>query len=263
MLGLIASQNSWHWAGCGKHPVARDYFRVGLTDPLVKAFFDWVEKGYKILGSKDRPSSELCSWRFWARGARRETLVCGVGRDSSDSLGRPYPLLIMGTGPLEGWEDQWDLLPFACEKTWSQMEYLSTKKFADLRELEYQVRTVEPPYPNWSEFMSERRNLGEHYSSSRDMASSSDTRDLGKKIANLSRSPLFSVPLKSGPLDDPFTLAGVCHLLLKEVSSASMPNVVFWGGTPDETYLAVFKRPLMPDDFVWLWSKLGATPQSE
>ena len=261
MLGLTVSQNSWHWAACGKQPAARDYFRVGPAEPLVNAFSDWVEKGYQLVGSKGRLSTEFCSWRFWARGARRETLVCGVARDSSDSLGRPYPLLIMGTGPLQGWEDQWDLLPFACEKTWSQMEYLSAKKFADLRELEDQVRTVEPPYPNWPEFMSERRDLG-HGSSPLNRASSSNPTVLEKRIADLSKKPLFFVPLDDGPLDDPFTLAALCHLSLRG-SVASPPNVVFLGGTPHETYLAVFKRPLMPDDFVWLWSKLGATPQSE
>ena len=66
----------------------------------------------------------ICSWRFWAKGANKKALVCGVARDSSDSVGRPYPLLVVGTGPLADWEDEWELLPAACENTWNQMDVM-------------------------------------------------------------------------------------------------------------------------------------------
>jgi hypothetical protein len=32
------------------------------------------------------------------------------------------------------------------------------------------------------------------------------------------------------------------------------PNAVFMGGTADAAHLAVFRRPLVPADFVRLWS---------
>ncbi len=245
MLGSIESANAWQWAAWGKHPVARDYFWVGPKAPLVKAFSDWVEKGYQVLSSKGRPASNLCSWRFWARGSRKETLVCGVARDSSYSVGRPYPRLIMGTGALQGWGDQWDLLPFACEKTWNQMEYLSAKRFTEFEQFEDDVQIIKPPYSEWSEFRSVSRGLEEW-----------DYKGLENKVAGLSQEVDFCVPLDGGPSDDPRTLAGLWHALLKaRINDA--PNAVFMGGSSDGTYLAVFKRALVPNDFVRLWSGAG------
>jgi len=256
VLGSIGSSNSWQWAAWGKHPVARDFFSVGSNAPMVKAFSDWVEKGYKIFTSKERPSSSLCSWRFWARGPKREILVCGIGRDSSDSVGRPYPLLIMGTGPLEGWEDQWDLLPFACEKTWSQMEYLSAKRFTDFEQFEDEVQIVRPPHPEWPEFRSVSRDLWESSSATQNNVLSWDPRQLEDRVSVMSKKTDFFVPLDGGPSDDPHTLAGLWHALLK-VRISDVPNAVFMGGASDGTYLAVFKRALAPTDFVRLWSGAG------
>jgi type VI secretion system protein VasJ len=158
----------------------------------------------------------------------------------------------MGTGPLEGWEDQWDLLPFACEKTWSQIEYLSTKRFMDLKQLEDGVRIIKPPHPQWSEFVSQRGNVN---------ASSWNPRDLENKAVGLSTETDFFVPLEGGPSDDHLAVAGLWHFFLK-ANNMTAPNAVFMGGVPDEAYLAVFKRPLMPTDFVRLWSNSGASPQS-
>jgi type VI secretion system protein VasJ len=247
VLGSIKSAHPWHWAARGKHPVAKDYFSLGPDSLLIKAFSDWIERGYKALGSRERPSSKLCSWRFWAKGPKRETLICGVGRDSSDSLGRPYPLLIIGTGPLKGWEGHWELLPFACEKTWSQIEYLSTRRFIDFKQWEYAIRIIKPPYPHWPEFVSQRRNL---------RASSWNPRVVEGKAPSLPNKAELFLPLDREASNDPFALAGVWHSLLK-ARIRSVPNAVFMGGAPDETYLAIFKRPLVPSDFVRLWSEPG------
>jgi len=256
MLGSVASSNSWQWAAWGKHPVARDYFGVGPPDPLVKAFSDWVEKGYRILSSKGEPSSGPCSWRFWARGAKRKSLVCGVTRDSSDSIGRPYPLLVMGIGLLEGWEDQWDLLPFACEKTWCQMEQLSAKGSADFGGLEDQVKALVPPYPVWLEFMSQKGGLPGTLLDSENEGSSRSIKELENRLATVSQGKDFFAPLDGRLADDPQTLAALWHGLVK-ARMGDIPSAVFMGGTPDRARLAVFKRALAPTDFVRLWSGEG------
>ena len=243
MLGSVGTLSTWQWAARGKHPVAKDYFEVGSKNPMVEAFSAWLEKGYRILGSRKQPSAEFCSWRFWARGPRRETLVCGVGRDSCDSVGRPFPLLIIGTGPLADWRDKWDLLPFACEKTWSRMEYLSTKRFTDFRQFEDEVQIIKPPVPHWSEFVSERQDLG-----------GLDRRELENKVASLSQETDFFVSLDGGPSDDPYTLASLWHALLK-VRMSEVPTAIFMGGAANGTHLAVVKRALAPTDFVRLWSR--------
>lgn len=89
------------WAACGKHPAARDFFRVGQEFPMLKIFSRWVDDGYTVLARKNNnflPNS----WRFWAKGAVRDFLMCGLIKDSSDRIGRNYPLLIIGTGLLRG-----------------------------------------------------------------------------------------------------------------------------------------------------------------
>ena len=253
MLGPVGFGQHWHWAAFGKHPVAKDYFKMGSDVPLLKAFSGWVEQGYQLLGAKRRHSLDLHAWRFWAKGPKKDRLVCGVGRDSSDSIGRPYPLLIMGTGPLEGWEDHWDLLPFACEKTWSQIEYLATRRFADFKQLEDEVRTIKPPYACWSEFEYQRGRPEELTACSNHRAPSLGPRDVENKVANLSEKTELFIPLECGPSLDPFALAGLWHSFLK-VRAAGIPNAVFMGGVLEKAYLAVFRRPLIPTDFLQLWS---------
>ena len=251
MLGLVKSKSSWNWAAWGKHPVARDYFRVGSKDPLLKAFSDWVEKGYHMLSSKHNYSSNRYSWRFWVKGFKKDNIVCGVGRDSSDSLGRSYPIVIIGTGPLQGWDDHWDILPLACEKTWSHIEYLTTKRFLDFKQMEDGVKIINPPYPNWSEFADQRSSRFE--SSSNNWLSPQDIRDITKCVDNLTKKTEFFIPLDSESSNDPITLTCLWHSFLKS-RIREIPNAVFMGGVPDDIYMAVFKRPLVPGDFVRLWS---------
>ncbi len=124
----------------------------------MKSFSDWVEKGYKKLAIKRNTSYELLSWRFWTKEFHKDVIVCGLIRDSSDSIGRPYPLLIMGEGPLKDWQDHLDLLPFACEKPWSQLEYISSQMFKDLKKLTAEIYNIQPPYPEWSEFNIKKEN---------------------------------------------------------------------------------------------------------
>ena len=251
MLGLVKSKRSWNWAALGKHPVARDYFRVGSENPILKAFSEWVEKGYHMLSSKLNYSSNCYSWRFWARGSKRNSIVCGVGRDSSDSLGRSYPMLIIGTGTLQNWEDHWDLLPLACEKTWSNIEHLTTKRFLDFKQMEDEVRIIKQPYPDWSEFTNQRGSRFERSPNNR--LFHQDFKDLKESIDNLTKKTEFFVPLNTVSPNDPITLVDLWHSFLKSRISV-IPNAVFIGGVPDETYLGVFKHSLVPTDFVRLWS---------
>ncbi len=142
MLGSVKQKQGWAWGAAGKHPVARDYIAIGAQTPLLKAFADWMESGYSAL--QERPQ-QACSWRFWARGMKKQELVCGLLRDSNDSVGRPYPFLIFGTGPLDGWEETWELLPYVFEGIWSRMEYVGSKKSFDVSALESDLGML--PYP--------------------------------------------------------------------------------------------------------------------
>lgn len=253
VLGSIRSCKHWHWAAYGKHPAVKDFFRIGQDLPLMESFSDWVEKGYKMLLSKRNVGHEHFSWCFWAKGSLKEVLICGLVRDSSDGLGRPYPLFIMGIGPLKGWEDHWDLLPFACEKTWNQIEYLSAQMFKDFRELEIEIQNIQPPYPEWSEFKTHRERFMEFEASSDHKTSFRDFKDLESQASNLSDKTDSIFYLDKKPFNSQFMLISYWHLLFKTHLN-TIPNALFMGGTVEKAYMAFFKRPLMPDDFNQLWS---------
>jgi type VI secretion system protein VasJ len=244
-------QGNWQWAAYGKHPVVKDYFKLGQYGSLVKAFSDWMDSGYQRIAAKRKSSSY--SWRFWARGLKRDGLGCGVVRDSLDQLARPYPLLIMGAGQLAGWEDQWDLIPLACERTWAQMEYLYTKTLDSLKQLEEETQKIPPPLSEWAELREGRRNSLEGPPSSNPQ-SPSWGREKGEEALSrlLPKTELF-LSLDPGLFADPWAEIRYLHYLLKR-GEKNIPQAVFMGGTLEKTLLAVFKRSVAPADFVQLWS---------
>jgi type VI secretion system protein VasJ len=253
LLGPIKSGQNWSWAAFGKHPAAKDYFRIGRESHISKSFSNWTESGYKELVSKKTASRKPVAWRFWSRGAGKENLVCGLVKDSSDSLGRQYPLLIVGTGYLDKWEEQWDLLTFACEKLWEQIEYLSARMFGDMKSMETRIENIRPPHPNWSEFNSKRKELLEsnqnpHSRTFREMEGSSS--DMSNKTEGL-------IDLDIHGASDLFMSINFWHSFLKS-GNQSVPNAVFMGGTVEHSFLAFFKRPLATADFIRLWSVSSA-----
>ena len=253
MLGKVESSRNWQWAAYGKHPAAKDYFRLGQQGPLVSGFSDWVEKGYQIWTSRGNTRPHFRSWRFWARGGEKENVVCGVVRESHDGVGRPYPLLIVGTGTLKGWKDEWDLLPLACEKTWNQIEYLASKSFAGTKQMEDEVYSLQSPSPQWPEFWPRRESLSKMGSASPSPTSNWDASTLAKQALSFTEKDELFIVLDSGPGSDPFTQACLWHVLFKDKVQAP-PNATFMGGTLEKTYLAFYKRALLPADFLQLWS---------
>jgi len=253
MLGIGKPKNRWNWAACGKHPVARDYFRLSLNTSLLAAFERWVEKGYQVLSSKQLSTQCMYSWRFWAKGIKKGNLICGVAKDSSDSIGRPYPLIIMGDGMLDGWEDHWDLLPHAFETTWDQIEYISSRRFENLKGLEYEVCAIKNPKPDWLEWKSQSRNQGKLQSLTNALTISKDNDQVKEKADCLAKKMECLVPLDIQIDEDPLDIASHWNSLLK-VNSSDVPNAVFLGGVPEKRFLAVFNRSLNASDFVGLWS---------
>ena len=245
MLGLTWTKNSWTWGACGKHPLARDFFYAGPKDHFIQAVAEWVKNGYQRLAQPARTGNEFCSWRFWARGHKKGGLSCGVIRDSSDSIGRPFPLMIMGSGPLKGWEEQWDLLPKVCEETWGQMEYMAARRFGGFEQFEKDLRLIKPPSAKWSEIRSGTGGAS---------APSCNDMDVEKMTATLLHDKALVIRLAGGASADPNELARAWHCLLKARVS-DVPSSVFMGGSSAGTSMAVFSRALVTTDFMRLWSE--------
>ena len=230
-----------------------DYFQIGHVAPLSHAFSAWIESGYQRLLAKNLVGRKLHSWRFWARGIRKGHIACGVGRDSSDSAGRPYPLLIMGTGTLPGWEENWDLLTLLFEGIWIQIEYLASRPLANLNELESQISRFDRPIEDWSALaVRDLRAQGSGHGHDQN-GHASTWGDIQRAGQALLTSSEFLVSIDSFCNADASSLVGFLNRALKSRMDI-VPNAVFVGGIPEQTYLAIFTRSLNSNDFERLWS---------
>jgi type VI secretion system protein VasJ len=253
VLASIDSQPPWLWAACGKHPVSGDFLAVGRDFPLVKGFGDWIENGYQSLSEKRSPGYAPRSWRFWARGGGKGLLVCGVVKDSSDSLGRPYPLLILGTGVLKKWERRWDLLPIACERTWDRIEYIAAQKPSDIKMFERELESIKPPRPDWSESSDRMGRIREQLEGSTGGTTSRSMTGLQGESSEFAERQERFASLGAIPFDERFPMICLWHSEFKSKGQA-VPSAAFMGGTFERTCLAFFARPLIRDDFIRLWA---------
>jgi type VI secretion system ImpM family protein len=244
MLGSIKAGSLWEWSAIGKHPVAMDYFQLGARTPLVNAFGAWIENGYQKVISSTQNRLASHSWRFWARGIQKGYIACGVARDSSDSTGRPYPLLIMGTGKIPGWEKNWDLLSSLFDEIWNQIEYLASRRFTDLMQLEFEISRIQVTAEDWAgcpDHMPEEK--GYPYIS----------RDIQKATeALLTRNECY-ISINSERESETALVAKYWNCAVKSRIDI-VPNAVFMGGIPEKSYLTIFTRSLTSSDFAQLWS---------
>lgn len=256
MLGPLGSSGYWHWAAHGKHQAAGDFFRLGGDLPVLQAFAAWVHQGYRAVTARRVPPAGYRSWRFWARGSTKGLLVSGLVRDSRDSHGRPFPLLVVGSGPLSGWEEEWDLVPFACEGSWNQMERLGTRGFETVKELEAEIRKIRSPGADWPAFRAERNELGGRLAPAAGAAPGRTLEELRGRAAKLARKTEVHISLDEGTAPDQFTLASLWHSLIRETGGEA-PHVAFMGGNQEGSFLLFFRRALTPTDFVQLWTQPG------
>jgi len=249
MLGITKTAPSWKWAAFGKHSLAGDYFFAGPKDPLFQAFSGWIDTGYKKIGASRKNATDIYSWRFCGKGLTPDTLLCGIGRDSFDRHGRPYPFFIMGAGPLAGYPRRWDLLPFAFESLWSQMEYLCTKRYIDFSQLEADSQRLPTPENRWSALEADREKRWDAWCSKKPP----DQEKIRKALRRNAGTTQFLIPLVEDVFPDVTSTIGLWFSLLK-AEEKTMFGTAFFGGNLSETCLAVFKRPLGTADFVQLWS---------
>ena len=242
MLGSVTKGRNWCWTAVGKHPAATDYIRLGEASALLDALAEWTAKGYdELLRADNRPQGTY-SWRFWLRGVKKGSLICGLGRDSSDSIGRPFPLLIMGEGFVKGWEKKWAMLPQRLNRIWKQLEYIASHRFDDARAMEEEISSLPQP----TELLSGRAGADcEEDNLFESQAEACRRQLLSGGFGMISLSSTSGLSLDALVDQGHAQLAACCQ---------EIPRGVFIGGTPQRTCIAVVGHPLATADFVRLWS---------
>lgn len=247
MLGLGKRKKTvikWQWDVSGKHPAAKDFFAFGEKSLMAEAFSEWIRRGAEKLASSSKELlNHSCSWRFWAKTPQTGILACGVIRNSCDSVGRPFPLLVMGAGNLEKWEKHWELLPFACEGVWRQMEQLASKNYKSFEAFQQEVGMLRPPPGSWKELSLEKSGLA---------GKSAASSDLNFHLRSLDQDQALFLPLQETDEHDFFSMIDNVYSLLK-IKISVPPNSLFVGGRVESPGLVLLKRPLSGKDFERMW----------
>ena len=246
---MNGSIRGWTWSAEGKHPLVKDFIRLGVISSLAASFERWIASGYRESILRGEAGGIKRCWRFWSAGASKESVSCGIVRDSSDSVGRPYPFLVLGQGPAGGWREHWGLLPAAFEETWRSLERLTAEPLQSLAQLEQALLRTRPPSLKWSAL---RDAAGPEPAGARPgpghplLAAASEVLDVPEGI-DRSR-----VVFKLYGPDFPGSVALVSQQLSKRWQP--VPRAVFLGGLRDYPRLVLFMRPLKGNDFIELWS---------
>ncbi len=219
----------------GKHPAFDDYFSVNMAPPLAKALSAWIEGGIKSGGTAEK-SKTIHSFRFWILGIKKEELVLGIVRDSSDRLGRTYPLLIIGRTRMKNRDKKWPAIFNDFEPVFRSFEEMTTARYETFKEFEANLLNVQ--------FFESKYEK-------------SDTAFSNCLVA------WFKVEIGGNSLALP-----VSELMAKFAShtpqkrgisktNPPLPGAVFLGGLPDNPMVNMYNRPLRARDFHRLFNLSG------
>ena len=217
--------------------------------------------------------SGMCSWRFWAQvPGKKDNIVCGVVRQSSDKIGRPYPLIIVGTGVLGSCWKKWDLLPSGLDNLWQRMETLAAGRAADVRFFEDELKCIPSPSETWQETVlhskhepfaqsvlkglsSELKGILQNgvYLLKQRGAASFPLEDLiAARRALGNQNPLYGRSMEASAVSHT-DMVTVLHRYLKQALPSTMPCSVFLGGSLTSSLVYVFFRAITPEDFLNMW----------
>ena len=236
MLGLGRPKSTIEFSAYGKHPAFNDYFSLNIDSPLANALSAWAEKGTKLKGDQ-KNNTMIRSFRFWVKGVNKGELVLGVIRDSSDRMGRSYPLLIMGRGSVKDWDKKWHYIFTRFEPVFRSFEDVSASRYDSFKAFEEKLIKIRFP-KSLSIHEDERSRLPEIM-----MAWFRKDQEKGALALPvetlLSNADVYSHPKKDW---------GVFK------KKEAMPGAVFLGGLPENPGLTIYTRPLKAEDFLTLFN---------
>jgi len=251
MLGINKGKFQWQWAVFGKHPLAADYFHAGEGNLVQEALAAWMDQGFAALPKAPESRQAICFWRLWMQGGKRGHLLCGLLKASSDRIGRPYPLLIIGGGSLNGWEKYWVYLPALLENLWQQIEYVASKRVERLEDLADAIQKTHPPGVERLKTIDMQKIEAQHAASGN--AAEIPAGDIKTLVNQINARRMVMVPLDNLSNGHSESLPVLWSLRLK-THGMDLPKAVFIGGAPGRQYFVAFPRSLNAMDFVNLWT---------
>jgi type VI secretion system ImpM family protein len=223
-------------AACGKHPAFSDYIQVNTNLPLVNALASWVDAGMRSGGMESKKNRGIHSFRFWTMGVHKQSLIVGIIKDSSDSLGRIYPLLIMGQAYIKDKNCSWHSVFDRFGQVFRDFEEMSAARYDRFNEFKKALSDVRFP--------------------GADESSAYETSNFSTSLANWAQtSPLdedLIVPM-SVFLENYESLTGNNSDYKIGSAGNEPPKAVFIGGLPQKPIIAIYQRPLRTDDFCSLF----------
>jgi type VI secretion system protein VasJ len=236
MLGIGRAKTGIEFSALGKHPAFDDFFNLNIGSPLAAALSSWVKNGAKLAGNQEAHKM-VHSFRFWMRGIQRDELVLGLIRDSSDRMGRPYPLLIMGKGIVENRDKRWQHIFCGYESVYRAFEELAAFRHEDFRAFETKLSRVG--------FVASSSRHDPDGSRLADVIPAWFRMNRGKEWMTL---PIASLLAKA----DSIPRAGEDRGMFRK--KPEVPAAVFLGGVPENSVLTIYRRPLNTYDFSRLFN---------
>lgn len=241
MLGININNREWQWSVYGKHPSFNDYLNYQTNNKLLHALSMWVESGSKQIEAKN---NLIYSYRFWVKGIKKNDLIFGIIKNSSDSIGRHYPLFIAGHGTILGWAKNWDIVFQVFDSILRIFETLSAKRFQNFNDVKLNLNNIKFNPLEWEKTISIMGNPDE-FDSLDILAGYYELNRI--KNSNKQAMSEISIPIiNDNPSESFVEKPGLMKNLFKR--KAPVPDCVFIGGLPEQPVLKVFNRPLVPDD---------------
>jgi type VI secretion system protein VasJ len=237
MLAELTNTGGWEWHAQGKHPAAADFITLGRQCPMSQGLAAWIARSFPRTGSGGAPAGGGRRWQFWIGGSSMHALACGYLAESADSLGRPYPLLLLGRGSLPGWRDCWSGLPTALSKSWAAMDKIVRAGSGSLGDLKQAVAAV--PAPTVPRELDAVRAC----STDSEWRFSEHQAPCGSAIR---------VEIAGCLPEDGANFSALW--LARHAGRRAVPTAVFIGRCGESTALWLYARPLAPEDFLEMWS---------
>lgn len=136
----------WVCSFWGKHPAFGDYIRINADEPLFYALVQWLGNQGTGAGEPGYGASDDRYSFFWIVPPNTIQLTCGLLMRSTDSQGRPSPVLCVLKGVLPANPPSyWERIHRYCQVTWHDMANLPACDFSSVSEFKTTLHRITPP----------------------------------------------------------------------------------------------------------------------